>query len=178
MSSIGSQSSGSHVGGGATPTSARSEIGFGGNNTQPPTEASRPRTQKEEDEEAFKELVRFPVLPREYQLFLGHTSISNHLGKNEYFQFFFANPVHRSVHITGQYDKKVCKFYNKNSNFFKYWVSTNIFLLLFALHSTLCRAQIKNVPVNASYRKKSFKKFWFFYFIFSVRKNLINACIL
>lgn len=88
MSSIGSQSSGSHVGGGATPTSARSEIGFGGNNTQPPTEASRPRTQKEEDEEAFKELVRFPVLPREYQLFLGHTSISNHLGKNEYFQFF------------------------------------------------------------------------------------------
>lgn len=56
MSSIGSQSSGSHVGGGATPTSARSEIGFGGNNTQPPTEASRPRTQKEEDEEAFKEL--------------------------------------------------------------------------------------------------------------------------
>lgn len=74
MSSIGSQSSGSHVGGGATPTSARSEIGFGGNNTQPPTEASRPRTQKEEDEEAFKELVRFPVLPREYQLFLGHTS--------------------------------------------------------------------------------------------------------
>lgn len=56
MSSIGSQSSGTHVGGGATPTSARSEIGFGGNNTQPPTEASRPRTQKEEDEEAFKEL--------------------------------------------------------------------------------------------------------------------------
>lgn len=88
MSSIGSQSSGSHVGGGATPTSARSEIGFGGNNTQPPTEASRPRTQKEEDEEAFKELVRFPVFPREYQLFLGHTSISNRLGKNEYFQLF------------------------------------------------------------------------------------------
>lgn len=59
MSIIGSQSSGSHVGGGVTPTSARSETGFGGNNAQPPSEPSRPRTQKEEDEEAFKELVRY-----------------------------------------------------------------------------------------------------------------------
>lgn len=156
MSSIGSQSSGSHVGGGATPTSARSEIGFGGNNTQPPTEASRPRTQKEEDEEAFKELVRFPVLPREYQLFLGHTSISNHLGKNEYFQFFLPTLFTGVSILLDSMIKRCVNFIIRINFFFKYWVSTNIFLLLFALHSTLCRAQIKNVPVNASYRKKSF----------------------
>nr|XP_022332452.1 leucine-rich repeat-containing protein 9-like isoform X4 [Crassostrea virginica] len=56
MSSTASQSSGGNVGGGATPISARSEAASLGINAQLSSEPSKPRTQKEEDEEAFKEL--------------------------------------------------------------------------------------------------------------------------
>lgn len=58
MSSTASQSSGGNVGGGATPISARSEAASLGISAQLSSEPSKPRTQKEEDEEAFKELVR------------------------------------------------------------------------------------------------------------------------
>ncbi|XP_062619612.1 leucine-rich repeat-containing protein 9-like isoform X3 [Saccostrea cucullata] len=56
MSSTASQSSSSNVGGVTSPMSALPDAGGLGINANPPSEPNKPRNQKEEDEEAFKEL--------------------------------------------------------------------------------------------------------------------------